>query len=58
MNVQANIMHFIEVFLDQARKDGQQVFINLIQKDMAKIVDIVTPPSGTGYVNVKTVRKV
>ncbi|KAJ2895802.1 CTD kinase subunit gamma [Zalerion maritima] len=58
MNVQANILHFIEHFMDQARKEGNESYVALMQKDICRIVDIVTPPTGEGYMNVKTVRKI
>lgn len=56
--MRANIMYFIEHFLDMAHKDGQEDYIHLMQRDIIRVVDAVAPDDGSGAANVKVVRKV
>ncbi|KYK60093.1 CTD kinase subunit gamma [Drechmeria coniospora] len=57
MNTRANIMYFIEHFLDLA-KDGHTDYIRMMQRDIIRVVDAVAPDDGSGAANVKVVRKV
>lgn len=57
MNTRANIMYFIEHFLDLAR-DGHADYIRMMQRDIIRVVDAVAPDDGSGATNVKVVRKV
>ncbi|KAH7328504.1 CTD kinase subunit gamma CTK3-domain-containing protein [Stachybotrys elegans] len=58
MNTRANIMYFIEHFLDLAQRDGHPDYIRMMQRDIIRVVDAVAPDDGSGAANVKVVRKV
>ncbi|KAK3301990.1 CTD kinase subunit gamma CTK3-domain-containing protein [Chaetomium strumarium] len=58
MNTRANIMYFIEHFLDMANRDGYVDYVRMIQRDIIRVVDAVAPDDGSGAANVKVVRKV
>lgn len=58
MNTRANIMYFIEHFLDLAQRDGHSDYIRMMQRDIIRVVDAVAPDDGSGAANVKVVRKV
>ncbi|KAM7205079.1 CTD kinase subunit gamma CTK3 domain containing protein [Rhypophila sp. PSN 637] len=58
MNTRANIMYFIEHFLDMATKEGHSEYVRMIQRDIIRVVDSVAPDDGSGAANVKVVRKV
>lgn len=58
MNIRANIMYFIEHFLDLAQRDGHADYIRMMQRDIIRVVDAVAPDDGSGAANVKVVRKV
>ncbi|ATY64259.1 CTD kinase subunit gamma [Cordyceps militaris] len=51
-------MYFIEHFLDQASREGQPDYIQMMQRDIIRVVDAVAPDDGSGAANVKVVRKV
>ena len=57
MNTRANIMYFIEHFLDLA-KQGHGEYVRMMQRDIIRVVDAVAPDDGSGATNVKVVRKV
>jgi hypothetical protein len=57
MNTRANIMYFIEHFLDMANKDGYVDYVRMMQRDIIRVVDAVAPDDGSGAANVKVVRK-
>ncbi|KAK1756144.1 CTD kinase subunit gamma [Echria macrotheca] len=58
MNTRANIMYFLEHFLDMCRREGHNDYVYMIQRDIFGIVDAVAPDDGTGAANVKVVRTV
>lgn len=58
MNTRANIMYFIEHFLEMAQKDGHVDYVRMIQRDIIRVVDAVAPDDGSGAANVKVVRRV
>ncbi|VBB86992.1 Putative protein of unknown function [Podospora comata] len=58
MNTRANIMYFIEHFLDLAQKESHPEYVVLMQRDIIRVVDAVAPEDGTGIANVKVARKV
>lgn len=58
MNTRANIMYFIEHFMDMAQRDGHADYIRMMQRDIIRVVDAVAPDDGSGAANVKVVRKV
>lgn len=58
MNTRANIMYFIEHFLEMAQKDGHVDYVRMIQRDIIRVVDAVAPDDGSGAANVKVVRSV
>jgi CTD kinase subunit gamma len=57
MNTRANIMYFIEHFLEMAAKDGYREYVHMMQRDIIRVVDAVAPDDGSGAANVKVVRK-
>ncbi|KAK3380220.1 CTD kinase subunit gamma CTK3-domain-containing protein [Lasiosphaeria ovina] len=58
MNTRANIMYFIEHFLDMAHKEGHDEYVRMMQRDIIRVVDAVAPEDRSGAANVKVVRKV
>ena len=58
MNTKANIMYFVEQFLQLASKDGQDSYVRMMERDIIRVVDAVAPDDGTGSANVGVVRKV
>ena len=58
MNNRANIMFFIEHLCDMAAREGHQDYVRMMQRDILRVVDAVTPENGSGAANVKVVRKV
>lgn len=61
MNARANIMYFIEHFLDLASRadaTGHKPYITMMQRDIIQVVDAVVPEDGSGAANVKMMRKV
>ncbi|KAL2271785.1 hypothetical protein VTJ83DRAFT_1156 [Remersonia thermophila] len=58
MNTRANIMYFIEHFLDMAPRGVQDEYVRMMQRDIIRVVDAVVPDDGSGAANVKVVRKV
>lgn len=57
MNTRANIMYFIEHFLDSAQRDGHVDYVRMMERDIIRVVDAVAPDDGSGAANVKVVRK-
>lgn len=59
MNTRANIMYFIEPFLELAEKERNgNDYIRRMQRDIIRVVDAVCPEDGSGAANIKVVRKV
>lgn len=59
MNNRANIMYFLEHFVEMAKRDGHQNYVDMVRRDMGRIVDAVAPATGPGGgANVKVVRRV
>jgi CTD kinase subunit gamma len=58
MNTRANIMYFIEHFLDMAHRDGHADYVRMMQRDIIRVVDAVAPEDGSGAANIKVTRKV
>lgn len=58
MNTRANIMYFVEHFLDAAQKEGHSNYIHMMQRDIIRVVDAVAPDDGSGAANVRVVRRV
>ena len=61
MNNRANIMYFLEHLCDLAgrpTKDGHEMYVKMIERDISRIVDAVAPKDGSGAANVKVVRTV
>ncbi|CAK7204651.1 hypothetical protein SEUCBS139899_007410 [Sporothrix eucalyptigena] len=58
LNKRANIMYFIEHFLELAQREGGNDYVGMIQRDIIRVVDAVAPESGQGAANVKVVRRV
>lgn len=58
LNKRANIMYFIEHFLELAQREGHNDYVGMIQRDIIRVVDAVAPESGQGAANVKVVRRV
>ena len=57
MNTRANIMYFLEPFLDLAH-DLHHDYVRMMQRDIIRVVDAVAPDDGSGATNVKVVREV
>lgn len=59
MNTRANIMYFIEHFVETASKDRDtDTYVRMMQRDIIRVVDAVCPEDGSGAANVKVVRTV
>ena len=59
MNNRANIMYFLEHFVEMAKRDGHPNYVDMVRRDMDRIVEAVAPAKGPGGgANVKVVRKV
>lgn len=58
MNTRANIMYFLEHFLDMAARERENDYARMMQRDIIRVVDAVCPEDGSGAANVKVVRKV
>ena len=61
MNNRANIMYFLEHLCDLAgrqTKDGHEMYVKMIERDIERIVDAVAPQDGSGAANVKVVKQV
>jgi len=58
MNNRANIMYFLEQFCDMAQKESHLQYVQMIQRDILRVVDAVAPADGSGAANVKVVRRV
>ncbi|KHN99536.1 CTD kinase subunit gamma [Metarhizium album ARSEF 1941] len=50
MNTRANIMYFIEHFLDLAQ-DEHGEYVRMMQRDIIRVVDAVAPDDGSGATN-------
>lgn len=51
-------MYFIEQFCEMATKENHLPYVRMIQRDILRVVDAVTPSDGSGAANVKHVRRV
>ncbi|OAA55057.1 sporulation protein [Niveomyces insectorum RCEF 264] len=58
LNTRANIMYFLEHFLELAQRAGHNDYVGMLQRDIIRVVDAVAPESGQGAANVKVVRRV
>ena len=58
MNTRANIMYFIEHFLEMAQKESHSDYVRMMQRDIIRVVEAVAPDDGSGAANVKVVRRV
>lgn len=58
MNNRANIMYFIDVLCDLAKRENVLEFVRMMQRDILRVVDSVCPGDGSGAANVRVVRKV
>ena len=61
MNNRANIMYFLEHFIDMAIRESHQAYVDMVRRDLPRIVDAVAPPPSSsmgGGANVKVVRRV
>ena len=59
MNNRANIMYFLEHFVEMAKRDNHQNYVDMVRRDMGRIVEAVAPAKGPGGgANVKVVRRV
>ncbi|KAK3997354.1 CTD kinase subunit gamma CTK3-domain-containing protein [Cladorrhinum sp. PSN332] len=57
VNSRANIMYFIEHFLDLSNREGYHEYMKMMQRDIIRVVDAVAPEDGSGAANIKVVRK-
>ncbi|KAJ4294138.1 hypothetical protein N0V90_007828 [Kalmusia sp. IMI 367209] len=58
MNNRANIMYFIDVLCELAKRENVLEFVRMMQRDILRVVDAVVPSDGSGAANVRVVRKV
>ncbi|QDS74741.1 hypothetical protein FKW77_001083 [Venturia effusa] len=58
INLRANIMFFIEHLCESSRREGYQEYIDMIERDMPKIINLAAPGTKAGAMNIKVVRKV
>lgn len=58
INLRANIMYFIEHLCDLAKREGHQEYIDNIERDLPKIIDLVVPGTKAGAMNIQVVRNV
>lgn len=58
MNNRANVMYFIEHLCDMAQRETHLEFVRMVQRDILRIIDAVTPMDGSGAANIKVVKKV
>lgn len=58
MNTRANIMFFIEHFMEMASKENHTNYITMLQRDIIRVVDAVAPDDESGAANVKVVQLV
>lgn len=59
MNNRANIMYFLEHFVEVAKRDGHENYVEMVRRDIQRIVAAVAPTKGPGGgANVKVVRRV
>ena len=59
MNNRANIMYFLEHFVEMAKRDNHQNYVDMVRRDIGRIVEAVAPAKGPGGgANVKVVRRV
>ena len=58
MNNRANIMYFIDVLCELAKRENVLEFVRMMQRDILRVVDAVVPGDGSGAANVRVVRKV
>ncbi|KAG8531459.1 uncharacterized protein KY384_003088 [Bacidia gigantensis] len=58
MNIRANIMYFIEHLCDMAQREQYPGYVTMMQRDIVRVVDAVSPADGSGAANLKVVRKV
>ncbi|KAL9111248.1 MAG: hypothetical protein Q9227_004326 [Pyrenula ochraceoflavens] len=58
MNNRANIMYFLEPFCELAQREGAASFVEMVRRDIGRIVDAVAPEGAGGGANGKVVRRV
>jgi hypothetical protein len=59
MNNQVNIMYFLEQLCDVTMEEKEyRGYVNMMQRDIAKMVDLAAPLTAGGQLNVRDVRKV
>lgn len=51
-------MFFIEYLCELGQREGHQVYIDNIERDMSKIINFVAPGTKAGAMNIQVVRKV
>ena len=51
-------MYFLEHFCDMAQKENHLPYVQMIQRDILRVVDAVAPSDGSGAANIKVVRRV
>lgn len=51
-------MFFIEHLCELGQREGHQVYIDNIERDMSKIINFVAPGTKAGAMNIQVVRKV
>ncbi|KAK4169307.1 CTD kinase subunit gamma CTK3-domain-containing protein [Cladorrhinum sp. PSN259] len=57
VNSRANIIYFIDHFLDLANREGYREYMKMMQRDIIRVVDAVAPEDGSGAANIKVLKK-
>jgi len=58
MNNRANVMYFLEQLCDVAVREHANQYVNMIRRDILRIINAVAPVDGSGAANVKVARHV
>ena len=59
MNNQINIMYFLEQLCDVTVEDKEfRGYLNMLRRDISKIVDLAAPHTLAGQLNIRDVKKV
>ncbi len=51
-------MFFIEHLCDMAQRENHMEYVNMMRRDILRVVDAVAPEDGSGAANVKVIRRV
>lgn len=59
MNNQVNIMYFLEQLCDVTMEEKEyRGYLNMLRRDISKMIDLTTPRTAAGQLNIRDVKKV